>query len=89
VEGALAALAVYAVGKPLVVEEIFPLSCSVEEAAAFIEGSRKHAAGWISFYWGKTIEENERAGGMKGALTAKWLRYFRDASPYRAKGSGR
>ena len=89
VKGALAALAVYAVGKPLVIEEIFPLRGSIEAAAAFIDGSRKHAAGWISFYWGKTIEENERAGDLKGALTAKWLRYFRAASPHRAKGDGR
>jgi len=77
VEGSLAALKVYAVGKPLVIEEIFPLSCSIEEAGEFIDGSRKHCDGWISFYWGKTIEENEKAGDIKGAIQAKWLRYFR------------
>ena len=44
---------------------------------------------WISFYWGKTIEENERAGDVKGALMARWLRYFRAASLHRAKGNGR
>jgi hypothetical protein len=85
VKGALAALEVYKVGKPLVVEEIFPLGCSIEEAGAFIDGSRKHCAGWISFYWGKTIEENEKAGDAKGALIGKWLRYFRSHSPAAAK----
>jgi hypothetical protein len=81
VEGSLAALAVYEVGKPLVVEEIFPLGCSIEEAGAFIEGSRKHTDGWISFYWGKTVEENEQKGDIAGALIAKWLQYFRSHSP--------
>lgn len=80
VAGSLAALKVYEVGKPLVVEEIFPLGCSVEEAGAFIDGSRKFCDGWISFYWGKTIEENRKAGDIKGALIAQWLQYFRDKS---------
>lgn len=81
-EGALAALAVYEVGKPLLIEEIFPLECSVEEAGAFIDRSKKHADGWISFYWGKTIEENEQANDAVGALVAAWLRYFRSHSPH-------
>lgn len=87
VEGSLAALKVYEVGKPLVVEEIFPLGCSIEEAGAFIDGSRKFCDGWISFYWGKTIEESEKAGDLKGALVAKWLRYFRSQSPRAPKGA--
>jgi hypothetical protein len=76
VKGALAALRVYEVGKPLVIEEIFPLECSLEEADQFIDGSRGHADGWISFYWGKTIKENEAAGDLKGALVGKWLGYL-------------
>jgi len=81
VEGSLAALKVYAVGKPIVIEEIFPLGCSIEETGKFIDGSRGIAEGWVSFYWGKTIEENERTGDAKGALIAAWLRYFRDHTP--------
>lgn len=77
VEGSLAALKVYALGKPLLVEEIFPLGCSIEEAGRFIDGSRPVCDGWVSFYWGKTIEENERAKTMPGAIMAQWLRYFR------------
>lgn len=87
VEGLLAALAVYEMGKPLVVEELFPLGCSIEEAAAFIAGSRKHADGWISFYWGKTIEEKKKQGGPTGELVGKWLRYFRDHSPNAARAA--
>lgn len=77
VAGSLAALKVYEVGKPLLVEEIFPLGCSIEEVGQFIDGSRSYCDGWVSFYWGKTIEENEKAGDLKGAVVAAWLRYFR------------
>jgi len=85
VESSLAALAVYDVGKPLVIEEVFPLRSSIEEVGTFIDGSRKFTDGWISFYWGATIEENEQKGDPKGALLAQWLRYFRSQSPYTPK----
>ncbi len=81
VDEALAALMVYEIGKPLVIEEMFPLKCDIEEMEQFIDASRKHADGWVSFYWGKTIEENRRAGDMKGAVIAEWLRAFRSRSP--------
>jgi cellulase (glycosyl hydrolase family 5) len=78
----LAALKVYDIGKPLVIEEIFPLSASYEETGTFIERSRAHVDGWISFYWGKTIGEYEKAGDVTGALVSGWLRRFRSLSPY-------
>ena len=82
VSKALAALAVYDVGKPLVIEEMFPLKCSVQELGAFIDGSRKIADGWISFYWGKTIEEFAAEDlNLPGALTKNWLEYFRAKAP--------
>jgi hypothetical protein len=80
-EDDLAALKVYEVGKPLVIEEIFPLGTSSEETEAFIKRSRAHVDGWISFYWGKTIEEYETAGDLKSALVGGWLRRFRALSP--------
>lgn len=76
VAGSLKALKVYETGKPLVVEEIFPLKSSHEETARFIDESQSYADGWISFYWGKTIEENEAAGDIKGAIISQWLKYF-------------
>jgi hypothetical protein len=82
VDKAIDALKVYEIGKPLVIEEIFPLNSSIEEVDAFIEGSRKHADGWISFYWGKTISENEKQGDLKGAVIADWLRYFQSHAPH-------
>ncbi|AKJ65700.1 cellulase family glycosylhydrolase [Kiritimatiella glycovorans] len=77
VEKALRALQVYEVGMPLVIEEMFPLRCSIEEMNAFIEGSRDIADGWISFYWGTTAEEY-RAGERDAAalIKAAWLDYF-------------
>ena len=76
VQKAIDALKVYKVGKPIVVEEFFPLACSLEEAAEFIEKSDTN--GFVSFYWGKTIEQNEQANDIRGAIIAKWLRFFRE-----------
>jgi hypothetical protein len=76
----LAALRVYEVGKPLVIEEIFPLTASLDETGTFIERSRAHVDGWISFYWGKTIDEYEKQGDLNGAVVGGWLRRFRSLS---------
>jgi hypothetical protein len=82
VDKALTALAVYHVGKPLVIEEMFPMNCSVAELDKFIEGSRSMAAGWIGFYWGKTIAEYKRGkGGPADDLTVEWLEYFVKKTP--------
>ncbi len=82
IEKALAALAVYEIGKPLVIEEMFPLSCSVNEMDAFIDGSRKIADGYISFYWGKTIEEyGSGQHDLAAMLITGWLKYFRAKIP--------
>lgn len=80
-EASLAALKTYEIGKPLVIEEIFPLHASVEETDAFIEASRAHCDGWMSFYWGNTIEENEKDEGMRSAVIAAWLKHFRAKAP--------
>ncbi len=77
----LAALKVYEVGKPVVIEEIFPLSAGFEETEAFIDRSKAHVDGWISFYWGQTIEQSEKKEDLNGALVSQWLRRFRSLSP--------
>jgi hypothetical protein len=76
IDQALAALAVYDIGKPLVIEEMFPLKCSAEELGVFIDGSRKVAEGWIGFYWGKTPDEYRRSKTIGDALTLGWLELF-------------
>jgi hypothetical protein len=77
---ALAALRVYEIGKPLVVEEIFPLRASIEDTADFIDGSRSFADGWISFYWGETIKENRGGSEIQNAIMVKWLEHFQSQS---------
>lgn len=81
IDKAVEALKVYDVGKPLVIEEMFPLKCGNDQMQEFITRSAEFTDGWISFYWGTTIEENESAGDLKGALVAAWLKHFKDHSP--------
>jgi hypothetical protein len=76
VDEALKTLDGFAVGKPVVIEETFPLKCSVDELGQFIEKSKKTAAGWIGFYWGKPPEELRKSKTISDALTLDWLEYF-------------
>src|SRR5262249_35811739 len=81
---ALKALAVYDIGKPIVIEEMFPLNCSVAELDQFIEGSKTIASGWLGFYWGKTIDEyKQQKGSIADGITLNWLEYFRKKTPPR------
>jgi len=65
-----------AVGKPVVIEETFPLKCSPDEMSRFIDESKSVVSGWISFYWGKTPEECRKGGTMGEAIMANWLELF-------------
>ncbi len=76
VEEALKTLAGFAVGKPVLIEETFPLACSPKELEEFIDGSKKHAAGVIGFYWGKPLDELRRSKEIEDALTLGWLELF-------------
>ncbi|MCS7305992.1 MAG: glycoside hydrolase family 5 protein [Thermoguttaceae bacterium] len=87
VQKALKALAVYQVGKPLVIEEMFPLRCSLEELDAFVEGSRELADGWIGFFWGKMPAEyaHQKENPFQAALMRSWLEYFQSKSAKMAR----
>src|SRR5262249_44893667 len=77
VDKALTALAVYDIGKPIVIEEMFPLNCSIADLADFINRSQPLATGWLGFYWGKTIADYKQTDTSIGdALTLDWLQYF-------------
>lgn len=82
IDAALTALAVYNVGKPLVVEEMFPLKCTSDELIEFVNASRDHADGWISFYWGTTIEQYgaKEQPTLGDAIIKQWLARFREKS---------
>ena len=82
VDKALTALAVYDVGKPIVIEEMFPLNCSTTELGEFIDGSRKLATGWLGFYWGKTIAEyRENRRDIAESMAMESLEFFARKTP--------
>lgn len=81
VDEALATLREFAVGKPVVLEETFPLRCSREEFADFMLRSRDVASGWFGFYWGKTPEECRAAGTIGDAMMLNWLEFFQTQAP--------
>ncbi len=78
VEKAIEALKVYDIGKPLVIEEFFPLKCSLEEADEFLTKARPITDGLTSFYWGTTPEEYRQQQSIQGAIIASWLDYFHE-----------
>ena len=57
VNRALDLLKLYDVGKPIIIEETFPLNCGLKDYRDFLERSRETASGWLTFYWGKTLDE--------------------------------
>ncbi|QEG42055.1 cellulase family glycosylhydrolase [Roseimaritima ulvae] len=75
---AITALQAYNVGKPLVVEEMFPLKCTEAELTDFVNHSKGFADGWISFYWGATSKQLREADDatIGHAITASWLERF-------------
>jgi len=70
-----------AVGKPVVIEEIFPLKCDAQELGRFIDRSRQHASGWIGFYWGQPPDELHPAKTIAQAITFSWLELFQEMTP--------
>jgi hypothetical protein len=75
-EEAAKTLKAFSVGKPVVVEETFPLKCSPKELDEFIVKAGADAAGWISFYWGKPPEELRRSKSIGDAIQLQWLERF-------------
>jgi len=76
----------FAVGKPVVIEETFPLNCSIGELETFMRASRDIACGWIGHYNGETLaelDELERAGKltMPQAVYRSWQRLFLKLKP--------
>ena len=78
VDKALTAIAMYDIGKPILIEETFPLSCGIEDMDDFLKRSKPRTAGYVSFYWGRTIAEYSTATEKKSeaALIGGWLKYF-------------
>jgi len=76
VEAELETLRGFDVGKPVVIEEMFPLKCPFEQFEDFVARSRPTAGGWIGFYWGRTPEEYRGGTTIVDAIMLRWLEYF-------------
>jgi hypothetical protein len=76
IDESLKTLTGFAVGRPVLIEETFPLKCGMREFERFIRRSGRTAAGWIGFYWGRTPEECRRSGTLPDAMMLGWLEFF-------------
>ena len=86
INDALDTLKQFDIGKPVVIEETFPLACSADDLKKFILDSRAHACGWIGHYNGEPIAELEslqKTGTitLQQSIWLAWLRLFRDLGP--------
>lgn len=69
----------FQIGKPVLIEESFPLKCSVQEFEQFVD--QIAPAGLTGFYWGQTIEELTPPQSIGEGLTRSWLEMFRSRKP--------
>jgi hypothetical protein len=93
VADALKNLQEFDIGKPIVVEETFPLSCGVADERAFLLQSRSIAAGWIGQYPEETPDQLldlKRSGKITAgqALYLSWIDLFREVGPQMLRQPG-
>lgn len=65
-------------GKPVVIEEMFPLKCDAQTLGDFTDQSKPIAEGWFGFYWGRTAEQLRAENTIPTAITASWLELFQE-----------
>ena len=81
---AIAMLKRFSVGKPVVIEETFALSCSADDLRNFLLASRGIAAGWIWHYSGRTIEQLSDGTSTQPVSDGLWLaslKLFKEIGP--------
>jgi hypothetical protein len=93
VADALKNLKQFDIGKPIVVEETFPLSCGVPDERDFLLESRGIAAGWIGHYPDETPDQLvalQRSGkiNLPQAKYLSWIQLFRGIGPRMLRESG-
>jgi hypothetical protein len=86
VDEAMRTLKRFDVGKPIVVEETFPLACGVPDLRQFLLRSRGLAAGWIGHYGLESPPELEALRQSKKltlpqAMYLSWFDLFREIGP--------
>jgi hypothetical protein len=82
VDVALDSLARYRKGKPVVVEETFPLNCTLAEYADFLRRSRGIASGWLAHFW-SSPEDLQGSTEVASGLTLESLKVFQQLDPNR------
>ncbi|HET9363335.1 MAG TPA: cellulase family glycosylhydrolase [Vicinamibacterales bacterium] len=83
VDVALDSLARYRKGKPVVVEETFPLNCTPAEYADFLRRSRGIASGWLAHFWSLTPEDLKGRTDAASGLMLESLNVFQSLNPNR------
>jgi hypothetical protein len=83
VDDALNYVAHYRKGKPVVIEETFPLQCSPEEYADFLRRSRGVASGWLAQYWSLTPDDLQGKTDLVSSLMLESLKSFQSLDPNR------
>jgi hypothetical protein len=80
---ALDSLRRYQVGKPVVVEETFPMKCSPAEWRTFLESSRGLAQGWLGQYWSLSPKDIEGSDDIVNVLLRGQFEVLRSLNPNR------
>lgn len=76
VKEAIETLEAFNVGKPVVIEETFPLKAPLDQFEDFLTKAEKHSAGVIGFYWGTPPEELRKSKSIGDAILLAWLDVF-------------
>jgi hypothetical protein len=92
IDEALHTLKQFYVGKPVVVEETFPLSCSTAELREFLLHSRGQAAGWIGHYPRESPAElaslrQSKKITISQSIYLDWIEVFRQTGPEMMRAS--
>ena len=80
VKEAIETLEAFNVGKPVVIEETFPLKAPLDQFEDFLVRAEKHSAGVIGFYWGTPLEELKNSKTIGDAFLRAWSRFFKNAA---------
>lgn len=80
---ALDSLRRYRTGKPVVVEETFPMKCSPAEWREFLEKSRSLAQGWLAQYWSLSPQDIKTSDDIVLKMLRSQFEVFQSLNPNR------
>ncbi len=81
IDEAIKILEGFAVGKPLIIEEIYPLRGGLDTLNEFLQLSRETTIGWFSFFWGRAPDDIDQPRTIGEAIKRQWLQYWRNQTP--------